>query len=674
MSKTQNKLSVYFPWMLSLIMLALSPKNVSAGDLWDGDFKYNYLFDNDLTLIDYASSMPNRVTGIPQTIRAPKPNMWGGSNMVDFRVIAIGRKAFKDCTRLLSIEIPDRIEWIGGSAFQGCTSLEDIELTGSYLTSIGDSVFSGCTSLDMATIGAKVSIGQYAFSGCSNLNLIKLYSTSIGAGAFKDCVNLTAIKIPNSEYKASLAAEVFQGCVKLNDVELPNNISKIGASAFQDCAGLTDIKLPNSLADIDVSAFQGCTGLTDIELPNTLKNLGASAFQGCTGLTDIALPDSITNIGGSAFRDCFGLTAMTIPSSVKTLGSRAFMNCGNLTSVAFAEGQYDIEIESLERLFVNSPIKEIFIGRNFWSGRFETRELTSLTIGNLVWRIPDAFAGLSSLKSVTFGSRFDYIGSDLFKGCGLGKVVIPANVTSIGNGAFDSNDLKELIIGSGIKKIGENVFANNDDIATICVTAPVPPIVSDNTFSVQKAKLFVVPEAKEAYAKAEVWKQFEIDELIVPDKVKLWVNKESELSNFNEVAEPKKLQLIATIEPVNASLSEYIFWSSSNPDVATVDNNGVVTFKGAENGTAEITAHTLYENVLATGIVDAEGKIISGIEERDVTLSVDDILNGSSTDANRFKDIYDIHGVCLKRNASQSDIDALSPGLYIIGGRKVLIR
>ena len=41
MSKTQNKLSVYFPWMLSFIMLALSPKNVSAGELWEGDFKYS---------------------------------------------------------------------------------------------------------------------------------------------------------------------------------------------------------------------------------------------------------------------------------------------------------------------------------------------------------------------------------------------------------------------------------------------------------------------------------------------------------------------------------------------------------------------------------------------------------------------------------------------------------
>lgn len=38
------------------------------------------------------------------------------------------------------------------------------------------------------------------------------------------------------------------------------------------------------------------------------------------------------------------------------------------------------------------------------------------------------------------------------------------------------------------------------------------------------------------------------------------------------------------------------------------------------------------------------------------------------------KDVYNIHGQCIKHDASQSEIDALSPGLYIIGGKKVLIR
>lgn len=37
-------------------------------------------------------------------------------------------------------------------------------------------------------------------------------------------------------------------------------------------------------------------------------------------------------------------------------------------------------------------------------------------------------------------------------------------------------------------------------------------------------------------------------------------------------------------------------------------------------------------------------------------------------------DIYNMQGVLLKQNASQEDIDALTPGVYIIGGKKQLVR
>lgn len=36
--------------------------------------------------------------------------------------------------------------------------------------------------------------------------------------------------------------------------------------------------------------------------------------------------------------------------------------------------------------------------------------------------------------------------------------------------------------------------------------------------------------------------------------------------------------------------------------------------------------------------------------------------------------LYNLQGVCLKRNATQDDVDALAPGLYIIGGKKVLVK
>lgn len=37
-------------------------------------------------------------------------------------------------------------------------------------------------------------------------------------------------------------------------------------------------------------------------------------------------------------------------------------------------------------------------------------------------------------------------------------------------------------------------------------------------------------------------------------------------------------------------------------------------------------------------------------------------------------DIYNLQGTCLKRNATEEDVAALAPGLYIIGGKKVLVK
>ena len=128
----------------------------------------------------------------------------------------------------------------------------------------------------------------------------------------------------------------------------------------------------------------------------------------------------------------------------------------------------------------------------------------------------------------------------------------------------------------------------------------------------------------------------------------------------------KQLQFTVSVEPANASLKEYIFWESSNPAVATVDNNGLVTFTDATEGTAEITAKTLYDGVVASATVTAEG-----------TLGIDGVIfdfGDGAADAARPNDIYNLQGVCLKRNASQADIDALAPGFYIVGGKKVLVK
>jgi hypothetical protein len=61
-------------------------------------------------------------------------------------VKAIGEKAFKGCTGLTSIIIPNSVDSIGKSAFAGCTGLTSVTI-GNSAASIGDYAFSGCTGL-----------------------------------------------------------------------------------------------------------------------------------------------------------------------------------------------------------------------------------------------------------------------------------------------------------------------------------------------------------------------------------------------------------------------------------------------------------------------------------------------------------------------------------------------
>ena len=63
-------------------------------------------------------------------------------------------QAFRDCTSLTSIVIPEGVTKIGDFAFLRCTALTSIVIPKS-VTTIGQGVFNFCSNLQEITVGAK---------------------------------------------------------------------------------------------------------------------------------------------------------------------------------------------------------------------------------------------------------------------------------------------------------------------------------------------------------------------------------------------------------------------------------------------------------------------------------------------------------------------------------------
>ena len=270
-------------FILPLLVLLLTTLSTHAYTFQSGDLYYNIRSKNtvEVTYQEYGSTA--NYQGLT-TAAIPESVTYGGTT---YSVTSIGEKAFKYCSSLTSITIPNSV------------------------TSIGESAFSGCSTLTSITIPNSV--------------------TSIGSSAFENCSSLTSITIPNSV--TSIGDYTFRSCSALTSITIPNSVTSIGQEAFGRCSSLTSITIPNSVTSIGEEAFRYCSALTSITIPNSVTSIGRYAFEGCSSLTSITIPESVTSIGFAAFGNCSSLTSLTIGNSVTSIGDYAFGGRSSLTQI-----------------------------------------------------------------------------------------------------------------------------------------------------------------------------------------------------------------------------------------------------------------------------------------------------------------------------------------------------
>jgi hypothetical protein len=386
-----------------------------------------------------------------------------------------------------------------------------------------------------------------------------------------------------------------------------------------------------------------CYSLESIELPSSLTSIGNLVFNGCTSLQEISISKAnayFSTVDGALYDKnintllcCPGGKSgeFIVPSTVNEIGENAFENC-----------------TALESIELSASVS---------------------TIDNY------AFFGCASLKSIELPSSLTSIGGYAFWGCeSLSSIEFPASVTSIGFSAFCyCSSLESIELPSSVTAIATGAFSGCESLQEIFVSeanenyTSVDGVLYDKSINTLiccpggKSGTFTVPPSVTSIGAAAFFLCTSLTSIEVPSTVSLIENNAfNGCSSLESIKLPssvtaidyyafshcESLKTITCFNPNPPILDTYAFYNSSIETVY-VPNEAVENYKAAD----------VWKEFNIVGIGDA------GVE--DIIFVGDTVENVT---------VYTLQGLRVKGVRTMDDVKSLTSGIYIVNGKKLLVK
>ncbi len=530
------------------------------------------------------------------------------------------------------------------------------------------------------------------FYGCplTSLYLGRTLEDSPSKGLFQNFSTLTDVKI--GPYVKSIQNYAFRNCKGITTITIPSTVIKLGSSSFDNCTKLTSAFIGDGLSILPYGTFSSCINLEEVYIGNGLKNIESSVFSQCAKLKVVVLCSS----------EIESVESANIPSNIKfyvprTESYNIILNglpIENIGTISGGEYEYtgttpqlrvvpSISVITLSvsdnSSFVNAGTYSEFIPINIsysdkWSSSFKLSADFSILKAPLTVIANDAsrkygmenpeltcsFFGFKNGETKDVLTRLPNVETTATMSSNVGTYPIIPTGAEAQNYTFnyERGTLTITKADQTIEWDQQLGTANVGDVIELTATSsaglPIKYTSTDETIAEifsqggKKFVEFLKPGNVSIRATQEGNENYnEADRVSKSVKVDLLVSSITLNPNAAKIVEGNSIQLTAIILPTNASNKE-LTWVSSNPEIATVNQEGCVT--AISVGDTKITASATDDSGVSA--------------ECAVTVSeyggIDDIIADKSV----YVKIFNLHGVLVYEGV-YSDAKLL-PDYYIV--------